>query len=141
MSGARQARRRSAGAGERAARRDPYPFVENKDEPSLGDAGGLNERDAISSDGGLVAWSEPDEEALYLTDTASGTPETIKLNAAQGNGATEPGRGRRGAARTRRRPAARALSERLRHRDASVLHRHGTAERGIKPGTDRRRTP
>ena len=60
-------------------------------EPSLGDAGGLNARGAISSDGSRVFWSEGDEEALYLRDSARG--ETIKINAAQGHGATEPSQG------------------------------------------------
>ena len=59
--------------------------------PSLGDAGGDNERGALSSDGSRVIWSEADEQGLYLRDTATG--ETIKLNAAQGNDATEPGEG------------------------------------------------
>ncbi|HTZ63366.1 MAG TPA: hypothetical protein VMB51_04625 [Solirubrobacteraceae bacterium] len=73
----------------------PYPYEENGNEPSLGDAKGLNMRDAISGDGSRVVWSEASEEGLYLTetDTANGRPETIKLNAAQGNGATEPGSG------------------------------------------------
>jgi hypothetical protein len=64
---------------------------ENGSVSSLGDAGGLNARGAISSDGSRVIWSEADEEGLYLRDT--GTGETIKLNAAQGNDATEPGEG------------------------------------------------
>ncbi len=58
---------------------------------SLGDGGGLNDRGAISSDGSRVFWTDGGEEGLYLRDTARG--ETIKLNAAQGNGATEPGAG------------------------------------------------
>ncbi len=60
-------------------------------EPSLGDAGGLNARGAISSDGTRVFWSESSEEGFYLRDTARG--ETIKINAAQGHGAIEPGEG------------------------------------------------
>ncbi len=60
-------------------------------EPSLGDAGGLNARGAISSDGTRVFWSEASEEALYLRDSSRG--ETIKIDAAQGHGATEPGQG------------------------------------------------
>ena len=69
----------------------PYPYEEHKNEPWLGDAGGLNARGAISGDGSRVIWTEASEEGLYLRDTASG--ETIKLNAAQGNDATEPGPG------------------------------------------------
>ncbi len=69
----------------------PYPYEEHKNEPWLGDAGGLNARDAISSDGSRAIWTEASEEGLYLRDSASG--ETIKLNAAQGNDATEPGTG------------------------------------------------
>jgi hypothetical protein len=64
------------------------------EEPSLGDGGGMNDRDAISSDGNLVFWSQERKfvpEALYLHDEASG--ETIKVNAAQGQGATEAGAG------------------------------------------------
>ncbi|HTZ64639.1 MAG TPA: hypothetical protein VMB51_11090 [Solirubrobacteraceae bacterium] len=68
-----------------------YPYEEHKNEPWLGDAGGLNARNAISDDGSRVIWTEASEEGLYLRDTASG--ETIKLNAAQGNAATEPGSG------------------------------------------------
>jgi DNA-binding beta-propeller fold protein YncE len=55
---------------------------------SLGDSGGLNDRGALSSDGSRVVWSEGDEEALYLRDSERG--ETIKVNAAQGNAATDP---------------------------------------------------
>jgi DNA-binding beta-propeller fold protein YncE len=64
------------------------------EEPTLGDGGGTNDRDAISSDGTRVFWSEERRfvpESLYLSDTATG--ETIKVNAAQGNGATETGAG------------------------------------------------
>ena len=63
-------------------------------EPSLGDGGGLNARNAISSDGTRVFWSESVgfvPEHLYLRDTQTG--ETIEVNAAQGHGATEPGVG------------------------------------------------
>jgi WD40-like Beta Propeller Repeat len=59
--------------------------------PALGDGGGLNERDAIASDGSRVFWTEGDERALYLRDTARG--ETIEVSVAQGNDATEPGPG------------------------------------------------
>jgi hypothetical protein len=62
---------------------------ENGRGPALGDAGGLNTRGAISNDGSRVIFSEADEEGLYMRDTVTG--ETIKLNAAQGNDATEPG--------------------------------------------------
>jgi hypothetical protein len=65
-----------------------------KSEPVLGDGGGLNSRDAISSDGTRVLWSEEVDQvpqALYLRDTESG--ETIQVSAAQGHGATEPGVG------------------------------------------------
>ena len=65
------------------------------DEPgtpvSLGDGGGLNERGAISSGGSRVFWTDGREEGLYLRDTQRG--ETIKIDAAQGNDATEPGGG------------------------------------------------
>ncbi len=54
---------------------------------SLGDGGGLNDRGAISQDGSRVFWTDGHEEGLYLRDTARG--ETIKVNAAQGNDATE----------------------------------------------------
>ncbi len=60
-------------------------------EPSLGAGGGLNARNALSTDGTRVFWTEADEEHLYLRDTQSG--ETIAVNAAQGNGPTEPGPG------------------------------------------------
>ncbi len=63
-------------------------------QPVLGDGGGLNTRDAISSDGGRVFWSEEVHqvpERLYLRDT--GTGETVQVNAAQGQGSTEPGEG------------------------------------------------
>ena len=53
-------------------------------------APGLNARDAVSSDGSRVFWSEG-KEHLYLRDTQSG--ETIEVNAAQGHDATEPGQG------------------------------------------------
>ena len=56
--------------------------------------GGLNARNAISADGSRVFWSEESRqvpEDLYLRDSATG--ETIKVNAAQGHGATEPGPG------------------------------------------------
>jgi hypothetical protein len=64
------------------------------EEPTLGDGGGTNERGAISDDGTRVFWSEERKfvpESLYLSDTQTG--ETIKVNAAQGNGGTEPGVG------------------------------------------------
>jgi DNA-binding beta-propeller fold protein YncE len=60
-------------------------------EPSLGDGGGVNSRNALSSDGSWVFWTEADEEHLYLRDTQRG--ETIAVNAAQGDGSTEPGPG------------------------------------------------
>jgi DNA-binding beta-propeller fold protein YncE len=61
-------------------------------EPTLGDGGGLNARDAISSDGTRVVWSEDVAfipERLYLRDTQ--TSETIQVNASQGHGSTERG--------------------------------------------------
>jgi len=70
----------------------PAPDEGNEATPVLGDGGGLNARDAISEDGGMVFWSEERQQiprALYLRDTARG--ETIELNAAQGRQATEPG--------------------------------------------------
>jgi WD40-like Beta Propeller Repeat len=54
----------------------------------------MNDRDAISRDGSRVVWSETRDfvpERLYLRDTA--TDETILVNAAQGQGSTEPGTG------------------------------------------------
>jgi hypothetical protein len=63
-------------------------------EPYLGDGGGLNDRDAISSDGTHVFWSEAVgfvPERLYLRDIAS--EETIQVNAAQGQASTERGPG------------------------------------------------
>ncbi|HTZ64270.1 MAG TPA: hypothetical protein VMB51_09205 [Solirubrobacteraceae bacterium] len=56
----------------------------------LGAASGLNARAAISTDGSRVIWTVG-AEGLYLRDSESG--ETVKVNAAQGNGATEPGPG------------------------------------------------
>ena len=53
--------------------------------------GGLNARNAISSDGSRVFWTAG-KEHLYLRDSASG--ETITVNAAQGHGSTEPGEGK-----------------------------------------------
>jgi hypothetical protein len=61
-------------------------------EPTLGDGGTTNDRNAISADGSRVFWSEERKfvpEALYLSDTETG--ETVKVNAAQGNGATDAG--------------------------------------------------
>jgi hypothetical protein len=63
-------------------------------EPSLGDGGGLNARNAISSDGTRVFWSESVSfvpEHLYLRDTQTG--ESVLVNAAQGQDATAPGTG------------------------------------------------
>lgn len=63
-------------------------------EPSLGNGSGMNDRNAISTDGQRVLWSENRRfvpEALYLRDSSTG--ETIKVNAAQGQGSTEPGPG------------------------------------------------
>jgi hypothetical protein len=55
--------------------------------------GGLNTRDAISSDGTRVFFTAGEgKEHLYMRDTARG--ETIQVNAAQGNDATEPGEGK-----------------------------------------------
>jgi WD40-like Beta Propeller Repeat len=63
--------------------------------PSLGAGEALNYRGALSSDGSHVIWSTTNEKALeedlYLRDSARG--ETIKLNAAQGQEATEAGSG------------------------------------------------
>ena len=72
----------------------PAPDEPPNREPSLGDGGGLNARNAISSDGTHVFWSEDVgfiPERLYLRDTATG--ETIQVNAAQGHGSTERGVG------------------------------------------------
>jgi hypothetical protein len=63
-------------------------------EPALGDGGDLNARDAISADGSRVFWTEEVHqlpERLYLRDTQTG--ETVQVNAAQGQGSTEPGEG------------------------------------------------
>jgi DNA-binding beta-propeller fold protein YncE len=60
----------------------------------VGNAGGLNARNAISSDGTRVLWSPGDSRHLYLRDTSVGsTGQTILINAAQGQEATEPGEG------------------------------------------------
>lgn len=72
----------------------PVPDEPPSREPSLGDGGGLNARDAISSDGRRVFWSEQVGFVpvhLYLHDSATG--ETIQVNAAQGQGSTELGEG------------------------------------------------
>jgi DNA-binding beta-propeller fold protein YncE len=72
----------------------PAPDEPGGREPYLGDGGGLNDRGAISNDGSHVVWTEARDfvpERLYLRDTFTG--ETIQVNAAQGNGATEPGAG------------------------------------------------
>ena len=60
-------------------------------EPSLGAGAGVDARNAISSDGTRVVWSEEggEDAGLYLRDMQTGT--TIKLSAAQGHEATEPG--------------------------------------------------
>ena len=133
---------RAARAHQRAARRLPgaRSSTGRSRRPTLGDGGGLNERGAISSDGTRVIWSEERgfvHEELYLSDSERG--ETIKLNAAQGNGATEPGPGGQKLARTRRRTPGSALPERLERRLEGVLHRHRPPQRRIKPRTDRRR--
>jgi hypothetical protein len=49
---------------------------------------GLNARNAISSDGSMVFWTDG-KEGLYVRDVERA--ETVKVNAAQGQGATEPG--------------------------------------------------
>ncbi len=63
--------------------------------PSLGEGEALNYRGAISSDGSRVIFSTTNvkalEEDLYLRESVRG--ETIKLNAAQGNEATEASNG------------------------------------------------
>jgi hypothetical protein len=71
---------------------DGSPAPDEPNSPvSLGDGGGLNDRGAMSGEGSRIFWTSGDEEGLYLRDSARG--ETIKLNATQGNGATEPGTG------------------------------------------------
>lgn len=63
-------------------------------EPVLGDGGGLNARNAISSDGSRVFWSEERQqvpEALFMRDSETG--ETIRVSEAQGHGGTERGPG------------------------------------------------
>ncbi len=60
----------------------------------IGNAGGLNPRNALSSDGTRVLWSPGDTRHLYLRDTSVGaTGQTILINAAQGQESTEPGEG------------------------------------------------
>ncbi len=65
-------------------------------EPYLGDgegqssSPGLNARGAISSDGSLVFFTDG-KQHLYVHDSEMG--DTVQVNAAQGNGATEPGAG------------------------------------------------
>ncbi len=58
-------------------------------EPKLGD-GDLNVRDAISSNGQRVFWTQAGPEAglLYMRDTT--TDETVQMNAVQGEGTQEP---------------------------------------------------
>ncbi len=56
-------------------------------EPALGAAEGLDAREAISQDGRRIVWS--DGVGLYLRDTL--LDKTIRINAAQGNEAVEPG--------------------------------------------------
>jgi DNA-binding beta-propeller fold protein YncE len=58
-------------------------------ESSLGDGAGLNMRNAISSEGSRLFWSDGTGTGLYLRDLALG--ETIRLNSAQGHGAIEAG--------------------------------------------------
>ncbi len=60
-------------------------------EPTLGAFEGLSGRNAISQDGNLVYWTEGTGTALYVRDVAS--EQTIRINAAQGQEATEPGHG------------------------------------------------
>ncbi|HTZ65668.1 MAG TPA: hypothetical protein VMB51_16330 [Solirubrobacteraceae bacterium] len=60
-------------------------------EPTLGAFEGLSARNAISQDGNLVFWTDGTGTALYLRDMAS--EQTIRVNAAQGHEATEPGPG------------------------------------------------
>ncbi|HTZ64065.1 MAG TPA: hypothetical protein VMB51_08170 [Solirubrobacteraceae bacterium] len=60
-------------------------------EPSLGAYEGRSARGAIGQDGNLVYWTNADGTGLYLRDVALG--ETIRVNAAQGQEATEPGPG------------------------------------------------
>ncbi len=70
----------------------PAPDEGNEATPVLGDGGGLNVRGALSEDGGMVFWSEEHQQVpreLYLRD--SERAETIEVNEAQGQGATEPG--------------------------------------------------
>lgn len=61
---------------------------------AVGDGGGLNARNAISSDGTRVFWSTGNSHELFLRDTSvGGSGQTIMINAAQGHGATEQGEG------------------------------------------------
>ncbi len=60
-------------------------------EPTLGAFEGLSARNAISHDGNLVFWTDGTGTALYVRDMAS--ERTIRINAAQGHEATEPGQG------------------------------------------------
>jgi DNA-binding beta-propeller fold protein YncE len=64
------------------------------EDPVLGDGGGLDARNAVSSDGSRVFWSEERQqvpEALYMRDSETG--ETVQVSEAQGHGGTEPGTG------------------------------------------------
>ena len=63
----------------------PGPGEAAASEPHLG--GAYDSRNAISTDGSRVFWSAEADEglgSLYMRDTASDPPQTIRVNAAQG---------------------------------------------------------
>jgi DNA-binding beta-propeller fold protein YncE len=60
-------------------------------EPTLGAFEGMSARNAVSHDGNLVFWTDGTGSALYMRDMA--LDRTIRVNAAQGQEATEPGPG------------------------------------------------
>ncbi len=69
----------------------PGPEASAAQEPRLG--GLADARDAISSNGSRVFWSDEAEHgfgSLYMRDTGTDPAETIRINAAQGGHAGEP---------------------------------------------------
>ena len=101
-------------------------------EPLLGGASGADVRNAISTAGSRVFWTNgsSDEGPLFMTNTARG--ETIQVNAAQGDQEA-------GAEEHRRRPGRSALPRCERQRLEGFLHRHVAVDAGIEPRTAKNR--